>query len=125
MQAESAACDFAVSSVAFLPPAKLCLIGTVNWFSLTGDRLYLRNTITVTTGAAICASPDRPRMIVAGNGTAALITVVGKELVFRGNAIVADLLRRLIVFDLKNSISDALQFAESIIDFHVNFNHLV
>jgi hypothetical protein len=125
MLAESAAGDFAVSSVAFLPPVKLCLIGMVNRLFLTDNRLLLFNTITVAAGAAICVSPERPRVIVAGTGTASLIAVVGKKLVFGDSQIFAGSPRKLIIFDPKNGVSATLQFAESIIIFHLNFNRRV
>jgi hypothetical protein len=70
-------------------------------------------------------SPDRRGVIVAGNATAALIAVVDKKLVFRDSEIFAGSPRKVTVFDLKNGVSDRLQFAEPIIDFHLNFNHLV
>jgi hypothetical protein len=63
-------------------------------------------------------------VIVVGNGTAALIAVGGKKLVFRDSELFAGSLKRLIMFDLKNGVSKMLQFAESIIDCHLNFNHL-
>jgi hypothetical protein len=102
---------------------KLYVIGTMNPFSLTDKRLRLLNTITV--AAAIWVSPDQPGVIVTGNGTVAPIAVVGKKLVFCDSEIFADSSRKLIVFDLKNGVSDRLGFAESIIDFCLNFNHLI
>jgi intraflagellar transport protein 80 len=125
MLAESARCDFAVSSVAFLSSAKLCLIGTANRLYLTDNRLRLLNTATVAAGAAICASLDQPRAIVAGNGVAALIAAVGKQLVFRETEVFGETPRKLTVFDLKNGVSETVQFTESIVDFHLNFNHLI
>jgi hypothetical protein len=112
-------------SAVFLLLAKLCLTKTVNRLSLTDNRLCFINTITMAAGAAISLSPDQPREIVAGNGTAALIAVVSKKFVFRDSEIFADSPRKLIASDLKNGFSDTLQFAESIIDFHLNFDHLV
>jgi hypothetical protein len=44
---------------------------------------------------------------------------------FRDSENLADSPKKLIIFDLKNGVSDTLQFAEFIIDFHLNFNHLV
>jgi hypothetical protein len=117
MRAESTARDFAVSSVVFFPSAKLCLMRTNN-------RLHLLNTRTIAAGAAVRTSPAQLRLIVAGNGTVALITV-GKKVVFHDNEIFADSPRKLIVFGLKNGVSDTVQFAESIIDFHLNVNHFV
>jgi hypothetical protein len=117
MLAKSAARNFAMSSVAFLPLAKLCLIGTVNCLSLTDNSLGLLNTITLAAGAVICVSPDQRRVIVAGNRTAALIAVVGMKLMFRDSEIFAGSLRKLIMLDLKNGVGDTLQFAEPIIDF--------
>jgi hypothetical protein len=119
--AESAASDFALFSIAFLPLAKPCLIGTVNRFSLTDNRLRLLNTITVaaerqfTSRPRDCCwqrdcRPDHHRR---------------QKLMFRDSESFADLPGKLIVFDLKNGISDTPQFAESIIDFHLNFNHVV
>jgi hypothetical protein len=113
-----------VLSVAFLPSAKLCLIGTVNCLSLTDNRLGLLNTITAAAGAAICASPDQSRVIVARNRAAALIAVVGMKLMFRDSEIFADSPTKLIVVDLKNGAGNTLPFAESIVDFHLNFNDL-
>jgi hypothetical protein len=124
MLAESATRDFAVSLVASLLLGKLCLIGTVNNLSLMDNKPRV-NAMTVAMGAAICVSPDQPRVIVAGNGIAALITVGGKKSVFRDSEIFADSPKKLIMFDLKKGISDTVQFAESILDFHLNFNHLV
>jgi hypothetical protein len=72
-----------------------------------------------------CVPRDQPRVIVAGDRTAALIAVVDKKLVFHDSEIFADSLRKLIMFYLKNSVSDMLQFVESIIAFHLNFDHLV
>jgi hypothetical protein len=111
--AESAACDFAVSSLAFLPSAKLCLFRTVNRLALSDKRLCLLDTMTVAAGAAICVSSDRPRVIVAGNGPAALIAVGDKKLMFRDSEILAGSLKKLTMFDLKNGVGDTLQFAES------------
>jgi intraflagellar transport protein 80 len=76
--ADSAARDFAVLSIVSLSLAKLCFIGTVNRFSVTDNRPHLLNMITVAAGATICLSPDQPRVIVAGNRPAALITVGSK-----------------------------------------------
>jgi hypothetical protein len=70
-------------------------------------------------------SSDQLCVIVAGNETAALVAVDGKKLSFRDSEIFASSLRKFIVFDLKNGVSDTLEFAECIIDFHLNFNHLV
>jgi threonine dehydrogenase-like Zn-dependent dehydrogenase len=81
--------------------------------------------MTVAEGAAICVSPDQSRVIVVGTGTTALIAVAGKKLVFRGSEIFADSLRKLVMFELKNDVSDTLQLAEFIINFHLNFNHLI
>jgi hypothetical protein len=64
-------------------------------------------------------------VIVAGNGTVALIGVVGRRLVLRDSEIFANSLSQLIVFDLENGASDALQLAESIIDFHLNFDSFI
>jgi WD40 repeat protein len=58
MLAQSAARNFAVSSVAFLPSAKLCFIGAVNRLSLTDNRRRLLNTTTIAAGAAICVLLD-------------------------------------------------------------------
>jgi intraflagellar transport protein 80 len=65
MHAESAACNFAVSSVAFFSWAKLCLIGTVNLLSLTDNRLRLLNTIPFAKSAAVGPSLEQSRVIVA------------------------------------------------------------
>jgi hypothetical protein len=67
----------------------------------------------------------QPHVIVAGNGTVTLIGVVGKRVVFRDSEIFANSPSKLIVLDLKNGASNMLQLAESIIDFHLNFSHLV
>jgi hypothetical protein len=93
--------------------------------SLTDNNLHLLSMITVAASAAICMSPDQPGVIVAGSRTAGLIAIIGKKLVFRDSEIFTDSPRKLIMFNLKNGISDRLQFAESIIDFHLNFNHLL
>jgi hypothetical protein len=71
------------------------------------------------------ASPNQPGGIVARNGTAALITIIGKKLVFRGSEIFADSPGKFIIFNLKTDVSDKLHFAEFISDFHFIFNHLV
>jgi hypothetical protein len=60
MLADLAACGFAASPAAFLPPAELCLIRTANCLSLTDDRILLLNPIAVAAGAAICVSPTSP-----------------------------------------------------------------
>jgi hypothetical protein len=125
MFAASAARNFTVSSIASLSSAKLCLIGTVNRVSLTNNRLPVLNPITVAASATVCVSPDQPRVIVAGNGPAALIAVGGKKLVFRNSQILADSPKKFIMFDLKNGVSDMLQLAAPIIDFHLNISHLV
>jgi hypothetical protein len=62
---------------------------------------------------------------VAGNGTAALIAVGGGKLAFRDSEIFAYSPRKFIMFGLKNGVSGTIQFAEPMIDFHFNFNHLV
>jgi hypothetical protein len=102
--------DSGIGCVRFLgvPSAKLCLIKTVNRLSLMDNRLCLLNAIPVPTGAVICVSPDQPQVIVAGNGTAAVVVVVRKKLVFRDSDISADSSRKVIVFDLKNGVSDTL-----------------
>jgi hypothetical protein len=64
-------------------------------------------------------------VIVEGNGPAALIAVRGKKLVFHDSENLPDSPKKLIMFDLKNGVSDTLQFAAPIIDFHLNFDHLV
>jgi hypothetical protein len=43
----------------------------------------------------------------------------------RDSEIFASSPRTLILFDLKNGVSDTPQFAAPIIEFHLNFNHLV
>jgi hypothetical protein len=57
-------------------------------------------------------------------GQRALLAVGGKKLLFHDSGLFADLPKKRFLFDLKNGISDMLQFAESIVDFHLNFNHL-
>jgi hypothetical protein len=69
------------------------------------------------------ASPNQPGVTVARNGTPVLM-VVGKNLVARDNKIFADSSAKFIIFNLKNGVSDKLQLAESISDFHLIFNHL-
>jgi intraflagellar transport protein 80 len=123
--AESIPCDFAVTSVAFLPAAKLCLIGTANRLYLTDNRLRPLNTITVVAGAAICASIDQPRGLVAGNGIVTLVAVIGKKIVYRDCEVFAESPRKLTVFDLKNGVSENIQFTECIVDFYLNFNNLI
>jgi hypothetical protein len=43
----------------------------------------------------------------------------------RSSEIFADSSKKLIMFDLKNGVSDTLQFVESILDVHLNFNQIV
>jgi hypothetical protein len=43
----------------------------------------------------------------------------------RDSEIFADSSKKFIMFDLKNGVSDTLQFAESIPDVHLNFNQIV
>jgi hypothetical protein len=64
-------------------------------------------------------------MIVAGNKYPALIAVGGKKLMFYDSGLFADSPKKFIVLGLKNSVKDTLQFAESSVDFRLNFNHLV
>jgi hypothetical protein len=64
-------------------------------------------------------------VIVVGNGTTALIAVGCKKFMFRDSENFADSPKKFIIFDLKNGVSDTLQFAEFIIDFHFNFSHLL
>jgi hypothetical protein len=62
---------------------------------------------------------------VADKGSAAMIAVDDKKLLFRDSELFADSPKKLIMFSLKTGGSDTLQFAKSILDFHLNFNHLV
>lgn len=123
--AESQQFDFAVSSVRFLPSAKLCLIGTATRLYLTDHRLRLLNTLAVPAGSGICVSADQPRAIVAGNGTASLVAAIGKKVVYRDCEVFAESPRKLTVFDLKNGISETLQFVDCVLDFYLNFNNLI
>lgn len=125
MIAESTPLDYAVSSVAFLPTAKLCLIGTANRVYLTDNKLQFINTVPIPAGAAICASQDQPRAIVAGNGTATLVAAVGKKIYYRDCEVFADSPKKLTVFDLKNGVSEPLSFSDCIVDFYLNFNNLI
>jgi len=123
--AETAPLDYAVSAVAFLPVAKLCLIGTSNRLLLTDSRLRILATEDLPSGSSICASPTQPRALVAGNGTASLISVTGKKIVYRDFEVVQDAPRKLTVFDLRNGLSESLSFTECVVNFTMNFNNLV
>jgi hypothetical protein len=125
MLAESAARDFVVSSVASLALAKLCLIGTASRLSMTDNRPHLLNTIIIARGRGnLRVARPAPREC-GGQRPAALVVVGDTKLVFRESEILADSPTKLILFHLKNSVNDMLKFAESILDFHFNFNHLV
>lgn len=123
--AESQPFDYPVSSVRFLPNARLVLIGTVNRLYLTDNRLRVLNTLSVCAGCGICASRDQPRAIVAGNGTATLVSAIGKKIVYRDCEVIADNPHKLTVYDLKNGISETIQFTDCILDFYLNFNNLI
>ena len=122
---ESMPFDFAVSSVAFLRNSKLCLIGTANRLFLTDLKLHILNTIPIPAGAVILASPAMPRVLVAGNGTLALVAVTGKKIVYKDCEVVSETPKKLTIFDLKNGITENLQFNECIVDFYMNFNNLI
>lgn len=123
--AETHPFDFAVSSVAFLPNAHLCLIGTANRLYLTDSKLRIQFSIPIDAGAAICANNDQPRAIVAGGGSINLIAAVGKKIVYKDCEVIADGPSRLTVYDLKNGLSENLQFNESVADFTIGFNNLI
>ena len=125
LMAESVVYDYAVSSVCFISSYKLCLIGTANRVYLTDNRLRPLSSLSLPAGSAMCASPDIPRVLVGGNGTVNLISVVGKKIVYRDCEIVAEGQKKLSVYDLKNGVTETLQFPESIVNFYLNFNFLV
>lgn len=123
--AESQPFDFAVSSVSFLKNSKLCLIGTANRLYLTDYSLHILNTVAFSAGSFILASPSMPRVFVGGNGILALVAITGKKIVYRDCEAVAENPRKLTIYDLKNGITDNLQFTDCIVDFYMNFNNLI
>jgi intraflagellar transport protein 80 len=123
--AESAPCEFAISSVAFIPALKLCMIGTANRLYLTDGRLRTLHTVQVAAGSTIYASIDQPRALIGGNGTVTLVAITGKKLVHRDCEVTGETPRKLILCDLKNGATESLQFSESIVDFFIDFNNLI
>ena len=123
--AESKQYEFAVSSVCFISSLKLCLIGTANQLYLTDNRLRPLGSIQVPAGSSMIASNNLPRALIAGNGTCNLVTVVGKKIVYRDCEIIAENPKQITVYDLKNGVSETLQFQDSLINFYLNFNNLI
>jgi intraflagellar transport protein 80 len=122
---ESLPCDFAVSSIAFIPSAKLCLIGTANRLYLMDNHLRTLSTIPITGACTICASRDQPRALIGGGGTVSLVAAIGKTLVYRDCEVVLESPKKLTVFDLKNGVSEPISFNDTIVDFSLDFNHLI
>ncbi|KAK8841415.1 Intraflagellar transport protein 80 [Tritrichomonas musculus] len=123
--AESMPFDFAVSSVSFVSNTKLCIVGTANRVYLTDNKLSILNTLSLPAGSFIVASPTMPRVFVGGNGVLALIAVTGKKIVYKDCEVVSESPRKLTIFDLKNGITENLQFSESITNFYMNFGNLI
>ncbi|OHT07478.1 hypothetical protein TRFO_24303 [Tritrichomonas foetus] len=123
--AESQPFDYAVSAVSFLRNSKLCLIGTSNRLYLTDSKLHVLNALAISAGAVIIASPTMPRVFVGGNGVLALVAVTGKKIVYKDCEVVSESPRKLTIFDLKNGITENLQFSECIVNFYMNFNNLI
>ncbi|OHT10834.1 hypothetical protein TRFO_19821 [Tritrichomonas foetus] len=123
--AESPQYEYAVSNVAFISHQKLCLIGTANRLYLTDNRLRPLCSAPIQSGSAMCASYDVPKILVGGNDTCNLITVVGKKVVYKDVEVVSENPKSITVYDLKNGISEILQFQDSIVDFYLNFNNLI
>jgi len=117
--------EYAVTSIAFLPSAKLCLIGTTNRLYLADARLSILNSVPLEAGCAICSNQDQPRALVAGSGSISLISTIGKKLVSRDVEVILEDHHVLTVNDLRNNLTEKLSFTDSIIDFYVSFNNLI
>ncbi|KAH0791698.1 intraflagellar transport protein [Histomonas meleagridis] len=125
MIVESAQFDYAVTTVRFLSSIKLILIGTAHHLYLTDLQLRIINTLPLASGAAICVMDDQPRAIVGGNGTLSLISIIGKKAFYRDCEVFMESPKKLIVYDLKNGITENLQFSTSVVDFYLAFDHLI
>lgn len=123
--AESQTYDLPISSVCFLQASKLCLIGTASHVYLADRRLNQLSSLQCQAGAVMCPSQSVPRVLVGGNGTATLVTAVGKKIVYRDCEIREEGQKKLNVFDLKNGITETLQFPDSVSNFYLNFNFLI
>lgn len=123
--AESAPFEKPVTSVEFVDSVEMILVGTVSKLFLLDFKLRVLDSIICDSDSSISVCPDQPRALVSGGLSIAMISIVGKKIVFKDCEVVSENPKKVVVYDLKYGRSEQIVSNEAILDFFLNFGYLI